>query len=65
MSKLTPSSLKETRKRLGFTQESLALYIGVSVGAIKNWEQGRPANPIPKYMSLIMECLEDKKDVKA
>jgi DNA-binding transcriptional regulator YiaG len=57
LNNLTPQSLRESRKRLGFTQESLALLLGVSVGAIRNWEQGRAANPIPEWMTLILDCL--------
>jgi putative transcriptional regulator len=36
-----PADVKEIRARLGQSQEVFALMIGVSVGTLRNWEQGR------------------------
>ena len=32
--------IQEQRKRLGFTQEQVANYLGVSVPAVSKWEKG-------------------------
>jgi len=36
-----PADVKAIRARLGQSQEEFALMIGVSVGTLRNWEQGR------------------------
>ena len=32
--------IKEKRKHLGFTQENIAEYLGVSIPAVSKWENG-------------------------
>jgi putative transcriptional regulator len=36
-----PADVKALRSRLGLSQTEFALMIGVSVGTLRNWEQGR------------------------
>ena len=36
-----PQDVKTIRERLGKSQPEFALMIGVSVGTLRNWEQGR------------------------
>jgi putative transcriptional regulator len=36
-----PDDVRETRLKLGKSQEEFALMIGVSVATLQNWEQGR------------------------
>jgi len=36
-----PTDIKALRGRLGLSQTDFALMIGVSVGTLRNWEQGR------------------------
>lgn len=39
--KFRPADVKVVRARLGQTQAEFALMIGVSLGTLRNWEQGR------------------------
>jgi len=48
--------LKETRKRVGVTQEELADVAGVSVNSVKLIEQGK-MNPTVQMFDLLMDCL--------
>ena len=36
-----PTDVQKIRARLGLSQSEFALLIGVSVGTLRNWEQGR------------------------
>ena len=36
-----PADVKRIRSRLGQSQSEFAMMIGVSVGTLRNWEQGR------------------------
>ena len=38
---VTPPDIKAIRAQLGRSQAEFALMIGVSVGTLRNWEQGR------------------------
>lgn len=38
-----PASIKSMRRTLGFSQASFAQALNVSVGTLRNWEQGRRA----------------------
>ncbi len=38
---VSPDDVRGVRHRLGQTQTEFALMIGVSVGTLRNWEQGR------------------------
>lgn len=37
---LTPETIRELRRRLGLTQPAFAVRLGVSVQAVRHWEQG-------------------------
>lgn len=37
----SPDNMKKARKKAGFTQESAAEQLGVSVEAVRSWEQGK------------------------
>ena len=39
----TPEFIKQLRKSLGLTQESLAKRLGVSFASVNRWEKGRGA----------------------
>lgn len=41
--------LKEMRIKAGFTQEELAKKIGVSLGMVSKWENGKQT---PKYLNI-------------
>lgn len=43
----------KVRQRLGMTQEAFATLIGVPVGTLRNWEQGRVV-PEPAARSLLL-----------
>jgi putative transcriptional regulator len=38
---ISPADVRAIRNRLGKSQSEFALMIGVSVGTLQNWEQGR------------------------
>ena len=38
---ITPPSIKAIRKKLNLSQNDFALMIGISLGTLQNWEQGR------------------------
>ena len=40
-SEIRDEDIRAIRKKLGVTQREFALLIGVSVGTLRNWEQGR------------------------
>ena len=41
ITKFKPADVKVLRSRLGQSQTEFALMIGVSLGTLRNWEQGR------------------------
>jgi transcriptional regulator with XRE-family HTH domain len=51
-----PADLKSRREALGLTQSALAERLGVSVQAVRHWEQG--VRPIPAMLELALECLK-------
>lgn len=53
---MTGGELREIRKRLDLTHESLANQLGVAANTIARWERGERA--IPEYLSLALEALE-------
>lgn len=53
---MKPDELKEFRTRLGFTQEQLAIELGVHRLSIIRWEAG--VHKIPPMLTLAMKQLE-------
>jgi len=53
--KVTPVDIKTLRKRLKFSQAEFAKIIGIPVGTLRNWEQGRtcPEGPARVLMTAI------------
>jgi transcriptional regulator with XRE-family HTH domain len=45
---MAPEAIKDLRRRLGLTQESLAALIGVDHATIWRWERGR-TRPLPVF----------------
>jgi DNA-binding XRE family transcriptional regulator len=56
MNAMTPLELKETRIRLGFTQEELAVELGVVRKSLNRWEAGK--HRIPLMVKLALKQLE-------
>ncbi len=42
---MTPTQFKKTRENLGLSQAALAERLGVTVHAVRKWEQGQRAIP--------------------
>ncbi len=60
----SPSDIKDIRKKAHTTQTEFADMIGVSVGTLRNWEQGRrvpngPALALLKIASVIPQHIKD------
>ena len=55
---LTPEELRNWRLKHGLTQQQLAELLGVRHSTISRWETGK--HPIPKYMGLLLQCIEEK-----
>lgn len=53
----SPMDIKEIRQRLGKSQREFAMMIGVSVGTLQNWEQGRrrPVGPARALLKIAAE----------
>ncbi len=53
----SPMDIKEIRHRLNKSQREFALMIGVSVGTLQNWEQGRrhPVGPARALLKVAAE----------
>ena len=54
---VTSADVKRLRKRIDATQEGFAVTYGLSVGSVRNWEQGArlPAGPGAMYLHCIAE----------
>jgi putative transcriptional regulator len=50
-----PADVKKIRERLDMSQTEFALMIGVSVGTLRNWEQGRrvPEGPARALLKVV------------
>jgi len=66
--KFDPIEVKKIRKKLNQSQKEFAFMIGVSIGTLKNWEQGRrvpegPARALLKVASkrpeVVLEALHN------
>ena len=53
----TPMDIKEIRQKLNKSQSEFAMMIGVSVGTLQNWEQGRrkPVGPARALLKIAAE----------
>jgi DNA-binding XRE family transcriptional regulator len=56
MDAMTPLELKEARISLGFTQEKLAIELGVHRFTVHRWESGE--HKIPRMLDLALKQLE-------
>jgi putative transcriptional regulator len=57
VSQFTAADVKAVRQRLGKTQAEFAFMIGVSVGTLRGWEQGRrsPEGPARALLKVAAE----------
>lgn len=49
---MTYPNIEAERARVGMTKVSLATAIGVSIGTLKNWQNGRTEIPASKIVAL-------------
>ena len=58
-----PKEIRDLRKAYGEKQEEFCLRVGVSVGALRDWEQGRrePLLPIQLLLTRLKEDLAEGK----
>lgn len=59
----SPLDIKEIRNRLEKSQSEFALMIGVSVGTLQNWEQGR-RKPVGPARALLKVASENPEAVR-
>lgn len=59
----SPMDIKEIRNRLEKSQSEFALMIGVSVGTLQNWEQGR-RKPVGPARALLKVASENPQAVR-
>ena len=52
---ITNNEIKELRLKFNLTQDKFAQFLGISVGTLKNWEQGRrkPTGPANRLLSIV------------
>lgn len=57
---MTPTEIKDIRKKLGVSQEKLAQMLGVTFGTVNRWERGtcKPSNLALDKMKLLTETKE-------
>lgn len=60
-----PADVKAIRSKLGKSQSEFALMIGVSVGTLRNWEQGRRTPDGPALALLRVASAEPKAVARA
>lgn len=56
---MTANELREKRKDLGYTQEELAVILGVTANTIARWE--RDEVTFPQYLELALRSVPKKK----
>lgn len=61
--KFTPMDIKEIRQKLNKSQSEFAMMIGVSVGTLQNWEQGR-RKPVGPARALLKVAAENPEAVR-
>jgi len=59
----TPMDIKEIRQKLNKSQSEFAIMIGVSVGTLQNWEQGR-RKPVGPARALLKVAAENPEAVR-
>jgi putative transcriptional regulator len=59
----SPMDIKEIRHKLNQSQREFALMIGVSIGTLQNWEQGR-RQPVGPARALLKVAAEKPEAVK-
>jgi len=52
MTELTPEVIRTLRRALGPSREAFAERLGVSVNAVRDWEQGRHRPRLPQRLAL-------------
>jgi DNA-binding transcriptional regulator YiaG len=52
MTALTPEVIRTLRRALGPSREAFAERLGVSVNAVRDWEQGRHRPRLPQRLAL-------------
>lgn len=55
-SPLTPDTIRDLRRRLGLSQPAFAVRLGVSVQAVRHWEQGL-RTPTGLYAKALRELM--------
>jgi len=62
-SNLTQRFIKDSRRKLGWTQSKMAEKIGVSVDTVRSWEQGkrRVSLPAVKLINIFLQEAENEK----
>lgn len=58
---MTPTQFKEALKGLHLTQWVFADLLGVARLTVSRWANGWRGQTVPKYASLVLDLLEDKK----
>jgi putative transcriptional regulator len=53
---MTPADIIAARERMGLTQARLAALLGVPIGTLRNWEQGR--RQAPAFLRLALQALD-------
>ncbi len=56
-----PADVRQIRNKAGKSQTEFALMIGVSVGTLRNWEQGRrvPVGPAQALLKIVAAMPEE------
>ena len=56
--RMSGEELRAWREKYNLTQQELAFLLGVRHSTISRWETEK--HPIPGYLSLLLECIEEK-----
>jgi putative transcriptional regulator len=65
VTKFEPTDVQSVRAKLGASQAEFALMIGVSVGTLRNWEQGRRTPDGPALALLRVAARNPKAVIEA
>ncbi|MFC5848375.1 helix-turn-helix domain-containing protein [Deinococcus petrolearius] len=61
MRELTPDQIKQVRSQVGLSQAAFAKAVGISVGTLRNWEQGRRSPDKPAVV--LLNVLERRPEI--